>query len=146
MRTREEVAAWHREYDARRYLTHGDQKRTNAREWNAAHPERHANSTASWNARNPERKRALVRAAAHRRRVRLRDGESERFLDAEIFERDEWVCGLCGRKINSRRTWPDPLSVSLDHVVPVSQGGGHVRSNVQASHLKCNLKKNQKLA
>lgn len=79
--------------------------------------------------------------AAHRRRARLAELDSEQFSPSEIFERDGWVCQLCGRKINRRRKWPDPLSASIDHILPISLGGGHLRANAQASHLRCNLRK-----
>lgn len=36
---------------------------------------------------------------------------------------------------------PDPMSVSLDHIVAVSRGGMHSRENAQASHLICNVRK-----
>jgi len=42
--------------------------------------------------------------------------------------------------------YPDPMSVSLDHIVPVSLGGMHAMSNVQCSHLFCNLSKNNRVA
>ena len=31
-----------------------------------------------------------------------------------------------------------PLCASLDHVVPLSLGGGHTRDNVQCAHWLCN--------
>lgn len=37
--------------------------------------------------------------------------------------------------------WPDAGSRSIDHAQPLSRSGHHVRSNVQAAHLGCNLKK-----
>ncbi len=41
-------------------------------------------------------------------------------------------------------SWPNPASFSVDHVTPISLGGPDLRSNVQASHLGCNLKKGAK--
>lgn len=59
----------------------------------------------------------------------------------EVFNRDEWRCGLCGGRINSELKHPHPLSASVDHVVPISRGGADIYSNVQAAHLICNLHK-----
>ncbi len=84
---------------------------------------------------------AAHKAAGHRRRARLRGNGSERFSDEEIFERDRWKCALCGKRIGKKLKHPHPRSASLDHIVPISQGGGHFRTNVQASHLVCNLRK-----
>ena len=84
---------------------------------------------------------AIRRAADHRRRVRLAGGRSERFLNEDIFERDAWVCGICGESVDRGLVHPDPASPSLDHIVPISLGGDHVRSNVRLAHLSCNVKR-----
>ena len=55
-----------------------------------------------------------------------------------IYARDRWRCGVCGDPVDRLRRWPDPLSASLDHVVPMSLGGDHLPANVQCSHLACN--------
>lgn len=70
---------------------------------------------------------------------------SETLVAADVFERDRWVCGICGERIDSAVSYPDPLSVSLDHIVPLSKGGGHVLANVQASHLVCNVRKSNRV-
>jgi 5-methylcytosine-specific restriction endonuclease McrA len=36
------------------------------------------------------------------------------------------------------------MSASIDHIVPLSAGGLHCRSNVQLAHFGCNAKKNNK--
>lgn len=70
---------------------------------------------------------------------------SETLVAADVFERDGWVCGICGERIDSAVSYPDPLSVSLDHIIPLSNGGGHVLANVQASHLVCNVRKGNRV-
>jgi 5-methylcytosine-specific restriction endonuclease McrA len=84
---------------------------------------------------------AIRRAADHRRRVRLAGGRSERFLNEDIFERDGWICGICHKPVDRDLVHPDPASPSLDHIVPVSQGGDHVRANVRLAHLACNVRR-----
>lgn len=64
----------------------------------------------------------------------------------EVFERDGWVCGICTEPVDPEATWPDPLSASLDHVVPVSRGGVHVPENAQCAHLVCNVQKGARAA
>ena len=36
------------------------------------------------------------------------------------------------------------MSVSLDHVVPLSRGGSHTLGNVRCAHLICNIRKGSK--
>jgi hypothetical protein len=83
--------------------------------------------------------RGLQNGYSHVRRVRRRAGSHEKFSSAEIFERDGWKCGICRRRISKRLQHPHPRSASLDHVVPLSQGGNHLRSNARAAHLRCNI-------
>jgi hypothetical protein len=58
----------------------------------------------------------------------------------EVFERDGWVCHICGEPVSR-----DPLSrldgASIDHVVPIAAGGTHTMENVRTAHLRCNIKK-----
>ncbi len=60
---------------------------------------------------------------------------------AEIAERDHWRCGLCGGAVSKNREYPDPLAASIDHVIPLSQGGDNESVNLQLTHLRCNLSK-----
>jgi 5-methylcytosine-specific restriction endonuclease McrA len=88
----------------------------------------------------------LHKAAKHRRRVRLENqGPHEKFTDLEIFERDKWICQLCGKKVDKSLTYPDSGYPTLDHVVPVARGGGHTRANSQLAHLGCNSAKRDRL-
>lgn len=59
----------------------------------------------------------------------------------DVCERDGWVCGLCGKRVDASLAWPHPNSASLDHVVPLSAGGSHTLDNVQCAHLSCNMAK-----
>lgn len=65
----------------------------------------------------------------------------ERFGKLDIFIRDSWMCGICLEPVDPELLYPDPMSVSLDHVIPLSRGGGHLESNTQCSHLSCNVRK-----
>lgn len=65
----------------------------------------------------------------------------EPFSKFEIFERDGFMCGICDDPVARNLEYPDPMSVSLDHVIPLSRGGGHLPDNVQCSHLVCNVRK-----
>lgn len=65
----------------------------------------------------------------------------DRFTNEEIFERDGWRCGVCRRKVRRKLKHPHPMSASLDHIIPLADGGEHVRTNVQCAHLRCNIEK-----
>ena len=91
-----------------------------------------------------------LREARYRCRVsykhQLRLVKFETFDPLEIHERDGWMCSLCESPIDPLLQYPDPLSPSIDHVIPVSTGGTHERSNVASAHLVCNLRKGNRAA
>lgn len=62
-----------------------------------------------------------------------------------VYERDNWICGICHQKVEPDLKYPDPMSASLDHRIPMSRGGPHLYSNVQCSHLRCNMTKRNRL-
>ena len=60
---------------------------------------------------------------------------------AAVLDRDGWICGLCSEPIPKDADYPSYGYGSLDHIKPLSKGGAHVWSNVQAAHLGCNIAK-----
>ena len=80
------------------------------------------------------------------RRFRKRGLRSERVDPHVVFDRDEWTCKICGDPIDQGLEYPDPGYPSIDHIVPLVRGGVHTYENVQASHLRCNLKKGARVA
>ena len=46
------------------------------------------------------------------------------------------LCGICGDSLPE-----DEAEIHVDHIVPVSRGGGDGRENLQATHAFCNLSK-----
>lgn len=72
--------------------------------------------------------------------------EAERVLRLNVYARDNWTCGICTEGIDQELTYPHPMSVSLDHIKPLSRGGEHTESNAQASHLVCNMRKGAKVS
>ena len=91
--------------------------------------------------RAPEPWTEARKAAYQARRARKRGADAEVFESVEIFERDNWLCGICGTPVDAGLVWPDPWSATLDHVVPLSKGGPHTRANTQLAHARCNLSK-----
>lgn len=56
------------------------------------------------------------------------------------------TCYLCGETIDYNLKYPDPMSQSLDHVVPLIAGGSHTRDNLAYTHLRCNVRKGARSA
>jgi hypothetical protein len=92
-----------------------------------------------WRAANPESNRRLSLAKTHRRRARKLENGVEPYDFEQICERDGWRCQICKRKVNRQLKFPDPLSRSVGHIIPISEGGPDAPSNVRLEHLKCNL-------
>jgi len=80
-----------------------------------------------------------------KRAAAVNTDEHEDFDPADIFDRDGWRCGLCGKPVRKDYQWPDPRARSLDHILPLSKGGAHTRANVQLAHLRCNWSKNDRV-
>jgi 5-methylcytosine-specific restriction endonuclease McrA len=76
-----------------------------------------------------------------RRRAKVLGLPNERIDKHLVFERDNYICGICHGMVDRTLTWPSPLSASLDHIIPIVRGGTHTYDNVQCSHLRCNVLK-----
>ena len=63
------------------------------------------------------------------------------FTNKEIFLRDYFICSICGLPVDQTLVFPNKLSASLDHSVPLSKGGEHSSQNVTCTHLTCNVRR-----
>lgn len=86
------------------------------------------------------------KANYHKRRAQKVGTQVEDLRPIDIYERDIWICGLCSTPVDPDCAWPDPMSPSLDHVLPLSLGGTHTYENVQLAHLTCNVSKGNRVA
>jgi 5-methylcytosine-specific restriction endonuclease McrA len=86
-----------------------------------------------------------ARARAHKTAARLVRRAKERSAKVEsvdpyrVFERDGWLCRLCGASTPraKRGTYEDDAP-ELDHVVPIAKGGEHSYANTQCACRRCN--------
>lgn len=62
-----------------------------------------------------------------------------------ILRKTATVCALCGMPLDKSLKYPDPMSISIDHVIPVARGGKSTLGNLQATHLICNKEKGKKI-
>lgn len=56
----------------------------------------------------------------------------------DIFERDGYMCWLCDEPTSDRYTPGDIWSPTIDHLTPVSLGGGDDPENLATAHMWCN--------
>lgn len=97
-----------------------------------------------WRSRtgDPDRVRQKNRMKTRRRRAEITDPQAQSIYINMVGERDGWRCGVPGcrrRRIDPTKSWPHPLSPSIDHIEPLSRGGLHVYANVRIAHLRCNV-------
>lgn len=97
--------------------------------------------TAAYRKRHPD-KHVQVQ---QRRRTRKGGSHTELFTHEDVVSHSGADCHLCGIPIDYSLTYPDPMSKSLDHVIPLSKGGAHTLSNVKMAHLRCNSKKGDRI-
>lgn len=81
------------------------------------------------------------RANYHKRRALKALAPAEDVRPKVVYDRDSWICGLCSLPVDSSLSYPDPMSASLDHILPLSRGGHHTYENTQLAHLSCNVRK-----
>lgn len=141
---RERLLAQAREYRQ----VNGEKVRASTRRWRQANPEigkryretrgdRERLRKKAWRQANPQK----AAEYASRRRARRLSSATERYARSEIYDRDDWRCQLCGGKIRKGTRYPNPMSPSIDHIIPLTEGGADAPSNVQAAHLRCNRAK-----
>ena len=85
------------------------------------------------------------KTTAQNRRTRQAGVFVESISTKKIGVRDGWHCYLCDLPIDPSLKNRNPLMPSLDHVIPISKGGLHSKSNVRITHYRCNLEKNAKI-
>lgn len=94
-----------------------------------------------WKRNNREK----VRDYERRRRAAIRGSRIEE-VDLELaWLESSGVCGICATGMDRSIPWPHPEFPSLDHIIPLARGGGHIQENVRYVHLRCNIRKNDRL-
>ena len=58
-----------------------------------------------------------------------------------LFNLHGWTCVICKNPIDPARRLPDVLAATVEHLVPLCQGGTHTWDNVGPAHAECNFSK-----
>ena len=84
---------------------------------------------------------------AQRRRDEIGEYRTELERNRRKIYATQTVCALCGKPVDFSLRYPDPMSKTVDHIVPIARGG-HPSDldNLQLAHLACNLAKADRLA
>lgn len=105
--------------------------------YHVAHKEKVNAQSRAWRKANLEKTREYKR----KHRALKYQTYAEPINEKRVFIRDGWICQICHKKVNKRLKYPNPMSSSLDHIIPLSTGGTHTYDNVQLAHLICNSSK-----
>lgn len=81
------------------------------------------------------------RKAAYRRKRRARGNES--ISITEVVNLYGCRCLICNFNVDMTLKYPDYMSPSIEHLVPVSLGGTHELENLRVSHWWCNIMRNR---
>ena len=130
----ERARKWHANYTS----TTGARYASRYRERELEYERKRRQTAEHWRKRYPA---AAAAGDARRRAVIKQAITGESFTPVQVHERDDWTCGLCREPVDAGLVWPHPMSASIDHIVPLSQGGSHALVNVQCAHLSCNCRK-----
>lgn len=117
--------------------SNGDRIRENHRDWYERNKEKKLAQNAKWIKEHPAYSN---RRASIRRKAMIAEN-----IDLAWLRQRDTLCYLCRSIINYDLSWPDPLSKSIDHLIPLSKGGSHTLKNVAYTHLRCNIKKGTKI-
>jgi 5-methylcytosine-specific restriction endonuclease McrA len=125
--------------NARRRANHAadpEKERQRLRAKYAADPARGRSYSRQWRDSDRDRARAVSRKAEAKRRALKLDATTGDVDEAALLDAFG-SCYLCGHELGE--------DTHLDHVVPLSRGGGHCMANLRPTHATCNLRKGDRL-
>lgn len=83
------------------------------------------------------------RAERSRRKALLRGADRGDLIDpVDVLKAFKWKCYICGVSTPKKlRGSYEDNAPEVDHIIPLSKGGGHVLSNLACACRKCNIEK-----
>lgn len=67
-----------------------------------------------------------------------------RYTREGIGDRDGWRCHLCAKKVNRTLPGTHPKGPTIDHLIPIADGGVDEPANVALAHRQCNVTRRDK--
>ena len=81
-----------------------------------------------------------------RRKDRVGEFRTALEKNKRIIFKTQCTCGICGLPVDMDLKYPDPMSKTVDHIIPIAKGGHPSDlSNLQLAHRWCNRQKSDKL-
>lgn len=80
---------------------------------------------------------------SERHQRRKRAGVSIPYSRYRIFVRDGWRCHICRKLTSKNQVTPHPRAPTIDHLVPLSEGGDDTPANVATACFLCNCTKRE---
>lgn len=88
----------------------------------------------------------VSRNASHYKRAKLHGAPAEVGITLQkLIKRDGLTCAICGLPCFYFGEPTADLYPTMDHLVPISKGGGHTWDNVQVAHRICNINKSNRI-
>lgn len=83
---------------------------------------------------------------ATKRPERLSALSAQYNANKKIILATQSICGICGKPVDKSIKYPDPMSPTIDHIIPVALNGDPVAlDNLQLAHRYCNRMKSDKM-
>lgn len=123
------------EYDKARNST--EERMAQHKKWRDGNPEVNRERVRKWAKDNPERAAVNLRHTQEKRRAGIRGVPYEKIIREEVYLKDGMICGICGNPL-------ERSDFTVDHIIPISKGGGHVNANVHSAHRMCNIRRGTK--
>lgn len=119
-----------------------DRHRASCKAWRKANPDKAAALGRAWNKKNRDRILGYRRV----RQAKKRGSAFERGVTRpKIYARDGGICYLCWRILPKKAACTNLLQPTMEHVIPVTDGGDHTFANVRLACRHCNAAKSTKL-
>ena len=99
--------------------------------------ERHNEVARIWAGNHKEQVKEIQSA----KRSRRRNVVTEKVTLNSLKQKAAGKCGICLESLDFSLIFPNPFSISIDHIIPLSLGGNHTEDNLQLAHLQCNTRK-----
>lgn len=64
----------------------------------------------------------------------------------QLAERDGCRCNICGRKVDLKLSGRAKYGPTIDHLIPISQGGTNAPDNLALAHRVCNVARGNRVA